>query len=104
MTSGRLSERPISGFAPVSGDTASIRIHNTKTGKIIVSELPLEGGAAVTSGDFAIEGVAPIRLRFTAQNQKNRKRVRRRRIESSVHEQLCHRIHQGIRVEAIVPV
>ena len=56
------------GLVTVSGDTARVRIHNTNTGKVIVSEFPLENGAAATSGDFAIEGVAgtgaPIRLRF----------------------------------------
>ena len=35
----------------------TVRIHNTNTGKIIVAHVPVEGGRAVTDGDYAIPGV-----------------------------------------------
>ncbi|KAJ5826979.1 hypothetical protein N7447_003742 [Penicillium robsamsonii] len=41
-----------------SPDSASVRIHNTNTGKIIHSYFPVVGGEAAASGDFAIDGVA----------------------------------------------
>jgi 2-methylaconitate cis-trans-isomerase PrpF/ubiquinone/menaquinone biosynthesis C-methylase UbiE len=48
---------------------ASVRIHNTNTGKIIVARFPVSHGRFVTSGDLAIDGVAgtaaPIKLDFT---------------------------------------
>ncbi|KAJ5748966.1 uncharacterized protein N7511_010662 [Penicillium nucicola] len=37
---------------------ASVRIHNTNTGKIIRSSFPVVQGEAAASGDFAIDGVA----------------------------------------------
>lgn len=47
---------------------ATVRIHNTNTSKIIHSHFPVEDGAAVVEGDFAIDGVegraAPVRLDF----------------------------------------
>ncbi|KAJ5188498.1 hypothetical protein N7491_004822 [Penicillium cf. griseofulvum] len=39
-------------------DSASVRIHNTNTGKIIHSSFPIVDGEAAASGDFAIDGVA----------------------------------------------
>jgi 2-methylaconitate cis-trans-isomerase PrpF len=39
-------------------DSASVRIHNTNTGKIIHSSFPVIDGEAAASGDFAIDGVA----------------------------------------------
>lgn len=53
--------------APSQGD-AAVRIHNTNTGKIIVSRFPLEDGLLAAGGDFILDGVAgtaaPIRLEF----------------------------------------
>lgn len=37
---------------------ASVRIHNTNTGKIIHSSFPVVDGEAASSGDFSIDGVA----------------------------------------------
>lgn len=42
----------------LSPESASVRIHNTNTGKIIHSSFPVVDGEAATSGDFAIDGVA----------------------------------------------
>lgn len=39
-------------------DSASVRIHNTNTGKIIHSSFPVIDGEAAASGDFSIDGVA----------------------------------------------
>lgn len=54
--------------AATSRGEAAVRIHNTNTGKIIVSRFPLEGGLLAADGDFTLEGVAgtaaPIRLEF----------------------------------------
>lgn len=53
--------------APEDGD-AMVRIHNTNTGKIIVSRFPVQDGALAANGDLEIDGVtgkaAPIRLEF----------------------------------------
>lgn len=47
------------GLVPAQkGDTATIRIHNTNTGKIVQSTFPVAQGRAVFEGDFAIDGVA----------------------------------------------
>jgi 2-methylaconitate cis-trans-isomerase PrpF len=50
------------------GDTAVVRIHNTNTGKIIVSRFGMDRGEAAVVGDMALDGVAgtgaPIRLEF----------------------------------------
>lgn len=55
-----VSERP--------GEMATVRIHNTNTGKIIHARLPMGDGEAASSGDFMIDGVAgtaaPIELQF----------------------------------------
>lgn len=51
-----------------SRDEASVRIHNTNTGKIIVARFPLHNGVLAADGDMEIDGVAghaaPIRLEF----------------------------------------
>jgi len=56
------------GLVAARGEFATVRIHNTNTGKIIVSHFPLENGAASVEGDLAIPGVAgtgaPVRLDF----------------------------------------
>lgn len=56
------------GLVRASGDHASVRIHNTNTGKIIVADFALSDGRAAVAGDFALPGVAgtgsPIRLSF----------------------------------------
>lgn len=39
-------------------ESASVRIHNTNTGKIIHSSFPVVDGEAASSGDFSIDGVA----------------------------------------------
>ncbi|KAL4963025.1 DUF453 domain protein [Aspergillus stella-maris] len=47
---------------------ATVRIHNTNTGKVIHATFPVVDGEAATSGDLAIDGVAgtaaPIQLDF----------------------------------------
>jgi 2-methylaconitate cis-trans-isomerase PrpF len=56
------------GLVPVSGDEATVRIHNTNTGKVIESRFAVVDGRAAVAGDLAISGVAgsgaPIRLAF----------------------------------------
>jgi 2-methylaconitate cis-trans-isomerase PrpF len=58
------------GLVTVSGDDATIRIHNTNTGKIIVARFALQNGMPKLDGDFALDGVAgtgaPIALSFLA--------------------------------------
>jgi 2-methylaconitate cis-trans-isomerase PrpF len=53
--------------APADGE-ATVRIHNTNTGKIIRARFPVVDGALAADGDFALDGVAgtaaPIRLEF----------------------------------------
>ncbi|KAF2008115.1 DUF453-domain-containing protein [Amniculicola lignicola CBS 123094] len=51
------------GLVRVHGDggvkrEATVRIHNTNTGKVIRSRFGVEEGGAVVEGDFAIDGVA----------------------------------------------
>ena len=50
------------------GTEATIRIHNTNAGQMIVSKFALDEGCASVDGDFAVPGVsgrgAPIRLEF----------------------------------------
>ncbi|MAS04974.1 MAG: PrpF family protein [Ahrensia sp.] len=50
------------------GDQVRIRVHNTNTGKLIVSRFPVHDGLLDPHGDLAIDGVAgtaaPIRLEF----------------------------------------
>lgn len=58
------------GFIEVARDgEAVVRIHNTNTGKIIVSRFGMEDGLVALAGDMAIDGVAgtaaPVRLEFT---------------------------------------
>jgi len=54
---------------PPSGDEATVRIHNTNTGKIIVARFPVANGRSAVDGELAIDGIAgtaaPIRLDFT---------------------------------------
>lgn len=56
--------------APPGGAEAAVRIHNTNTGKIIVSRFPTEEGRAAVAGDLALDGVAgtgaAVRLDFLA--------------------------------------
>ena len=58
------------GLVRATGDTATVRIHNTNTRKIIRATFPLENGQAKVVGDLAIPGVAgtgaPVRLDFLA--------------------------------------
>ena len=53
---------------PPEDGEATVRIHNTNTGKIIISKFRVEGGVAAVEGDYALPGVAgagsPIRLEF----------------------------------------
>lgn len=53
--------------APRNGE-AAVRIHNTNTGKIILSRFPVVDGALAPDGDFALDGIAgtaaPIKLEF----------------------------------------
>lgn len=56
------------GLVNISGTEATVRIHNTNTGKIIFSTFAVANGRAVEAGDFRIPGVAgsgaPIQLSF----------------------------------------
>lgn len=56
------------GLISAKGDTRTIRIHNTNTGKIIVATLELDGAETRVLGSFPLQGVAstgsPIRLAF----------------------------------------
>lgn len=56
------------GMVSQSGGRASVRIHNTNTGKIIRAEFELVDGMPAVEGDLGISGVAgtgaPIRLAF----------------------------------------
>lgn len=56
------------GLVQVTGDTATVRIHNTNTGKLIIARFALVDGKAAVEGDFVLQGVAgtgaPIRLSF----------------------------------------
>ena len=58
------------GIVRPNGDTATVRIFNTNTSKIIRSTFALRDGKAATDGDLAIPGVAgtgaPVRLDFMA--------------------------------------
>ncbi|HSS63721.1 MAG TPA: PrpF domain-containing protein [Gammaproteobacteria bacterium] len=46
------------GLVKVSGMKATVRIHNTNTGKIIVSRFDLDEGLAAVDGDYVMPGVA----------------------------------------------
>lgn len=56
------------GMVQATGNSATVRIHNTNTGKVIVARFPLVGGRAAVHGDCVLPGVAgsgaPIRLSF----------------------------------------
>ena len=58
------------GLVRPNGDTATVRIFNTNTGKIIHSTFAVVDGRAAMDGDLAIPGVAgtgaPIRLDFVS--------------------------------------
>jgi len=58
------------GLIAATGDSATVRIFNTNTQKIINATFPLEGGRARYDGDLVIPGVAgtgaPVRLDFIA--------------------------------------
>ncbi|GKZ76338.1 hypothetical protein AnigIFM56816_005318 [Aspergillus niger] len=57
-----------SGLVVPGLTSASVRIHNTNTGKIVHSSFPVVDGEAAASGEFAIDGVsgtaAPVQLDF----------------------------------------
>jgi 2-methylaconitate cis-trans-isomerase PrpF len=46
------------GLVKLEGSKASVRIHNTNTGKIIYARFPAKDGEAEVTGDFGIDGVA----------------------------------------------
>ncbi|HEY2105940.1 MAG TPA: PrpF domain-containing protein [Candidatus Binataceae bacterium] len=56
------------GMVAAGGSEATVRIHNTNTGKIIVARFLLDEGRAAVDGDFVLPGVAgtgaPVRLDF----------------------------------------
>lgn len=56
------------GLVEAKDGVTSVRIYNTNTGKIIISDVQTPEGAVEYSGDFAIAGVpgtaSPIRLKF----------------------------------------
>ncbi|VTU36613.1 3-methylitaconate isomerase [Variovorax sp. PBS-H4] len=56
------------GLVEAQGESATVRIHNTNTGKIIVSTFALQEGRAAVEGALEIPGVAgtgaPVRLDF----------------------------------------
>ena len=56
------------GLVSVTPGTTQVRIHNTNTGKILVAHVPVAGGRAKVTGDFAIDGVpgtgAEIRMDY----------------------------------------
>lgn len=58
------------GLVKAVGSRARVRIHNTNTGKLIVSEFALIDGEPDVDGDFELDGIAgrwaPIRLSFLA--------------------------------------
>lgn len=50
---------------PAGANEATVRIHNTNTGKIIEAVFPVTEGEADASGDFAIDGVSGTAARVT---------------------------------------
>lgn len=56
------------GLVEITGDKTNVRIYNTNTDKIIVSEVVTEDGQVQYSGDFSIAGVpgtaSPVKLKF----------------------------------------
>jgi 2-methylaconitate cis-trans-isomerase PrpF len=57
------------GLVDISEPITRVRIHNTNTGKILVAHVPVAGGRAKVTGDFAIDGVpgtgAEIRMDYS---------------------------------------
>lgn len=49
-----------SGMAECGNGMATVRIHNTNTGKMIHSTFPVVAGEAAADGDFAIDGVSGL--------------------------------------------
>lgn len=45
------------GMVAVSGPVTTVRIHNTNTGKLLLADVPVEGGLASVRGDCRIDGV-----------------------------------------------
>jgi 2-methylaconitate cis-trans-isomerase PrpF len=45
------------GLVPVTEPVTQVRIFNTNTKKLLIAEVPVRNGKAVTEGDFAIHGV-----------------------------------------------
>jgi 2-methylaconitate cis-trans-isomerase PrpF len=45
------------GLVRATGDTTTVRIHNTNTAKVITAHVPTEAGRARIAGDYAIPGV-----------------------------------------------
>lgn len=56
------------GLVPGREPEATVHLHNTNTGKLVVARVPVEHGAAATAGDFELPGVpgrgARIALEF----------------------------------------
>ncbi|ALM84595.1 2-methylaconitate cis-trans isomerase PrpF family protein [Bordetella sp. N] len=56
------------GLVKATGAAATVRIHNTNTGKVIVARFPLVNGRAAVQGNCVLPGVAgagaPVRLSF----------------------------------------
>jgi len=52
-------------FRPGEDGEAAVRIHNTNTGKIILSRFSVEGESAVVEGDFTLPGVSGTGARIT---------------------------------------
>lgn len=57
------------GMVAATAPVTPVRIHNTNTGKILVAHVPVAGGRAKVTGDFAIDGVpgtgAEIRMDYS---------------------------------------
>jgi 2-methylaconitate cis-trans-isomerase PrpF len=57
------------GLVVATAPVTAVRIHNTNTGKILVAHVPVAGGRARVTGDFAIDGVpgtgAEIRMDYS---------------------------------------
>nr|WP_018212737.1 PrpF domain-containing protein [Desulfitobacterium hafniense] len=58
------------GLVKVQEPVATVRIHNTNTGKILIEEVPMEDGEPAVNGDYAIPGVpgtgAEIKINFSS--------------------------------------
>jgi 2-methylaconitate isomerase len=48
------------GFVEADGEAAKVRIHNTNTNKIIISQFDMDEGAAGIDGDYLMPGVADL--------------------------------------------